>query len=109
MPEISIERRVSDRRVCGGGGRRATDSTSRPFDPRVCPMCFSKGTASLAGESDGGWWFVCLACDYLWDQRQADRDGADGLAVSQEVLQTALRDVRAASFWRRLAFRRADG
>jgi hypothetical protein len=26
--------------------------------------------ARLAGEAEGGWRFVCLACDHLWDQRQ---------------------------------------
>jgi hypothetical protein len=26
--------------------------------------------AQLGGESGGGWWFVCAACDHLWDQRE---------------------------------------
>jgi hypothetical protein len=35
-----------------------------------------------AGESDGGWWFVCDACDNIWDQRQfvtVEREEADQL------------------------------
>ena len=41
------------------------DSTSVP----ACPICRKAGVALLAGEAEGGWWFVCLACDHLWDQR----------------------------------------
>ena len=107
MLDTPIERRASDRRASRGGGRRTTDPKSRPFDPPVCPMCRTAGMASLAGESEGGWWFVCLSCDYLWDQRQADMDRITGALVTREVLKPALRDARGASFWRRLAFRRA--
>ena len=44
-----------------------------PVDPTsvpACPICRKTGVALLAGEAEGGWWFVCLACDHLWDQRQ---------------------------------------
>ena len=90
MLQIPSERRASDRRSTWGGGRRATDLTSRILELPECPMCRESGVAALAGESDGGWWFVCLACDHLWDQRQpqADRIQDD------------------ASFWRRLLFSR---
>jgi hypothetical protein len=62
--------------------------------------------ASPAGESDGGWWFVCLACDHLWDQRlanpnQVDQDTATAPAAEADAF------VRAAPFWWRLVFRRA--
>ena len=91
MLEHSTERRhVSDRRSTGAGGRRLTDLAGRPFDSPTCPMCREAGAASLAGESDGGWWFVCLACDHVWDQR-------------------AHREARGAPIWRRLSFRRAHG
>jgi len=39
-----------------------------------------------AGESEDGWWFVCLACDHLWDQRQ--REAA--LLVSTESRRSVL-------------------
>jgi hypothetical protein len=89
MLQIPSERRASDRRsTCGG--RRATDLASRILELPPCPMCRESGAAELAGESDGGWWFVCLACDHLWDQRQPQEDP---IKVD-------------ASFWRRLLFSR---
>jgi hypothetical protein len=69
--KIKTDRRVSDRRSFRGGGRRASDRPSPLSDLPTCPMCRKPGVASLAGESDGGWWFVCLACDHLWDRRLA--------------------------------------
>lgn len=69
MQHMSTDRRTPSRR-CRGGGRRWTDA---PVDPAViptCPTCRTADMALLAGEAEGGWWFVCLACDHLWDQRQ---------------------------------------
>lgn len=70
MQTIAADRRTCSRRSSRGGGRRVidppVDSTSVP----TCPICRKAGVALLAGEAEGGWWFVCLACDYLWDQRQ---------------------------------------
>ena len=68
MQQVFIDNRIASRRSARGGGRRATDrpvsSTTRP----VCPCCGQRSTI-LAGEADGGWWFVCDSCDNLWDQR----------------------------------------
>jgi hypothetical protein len=72
MLEAATDRRVSDRRSVRGGGRRASDPPNAPSDLPACPACRTPGVALLAGESDGGWWFVCLACDHLWDQRLAN-------------------------------------
>ena len=110
MLENPIERRhMSDRRGSCGGGRRMTDLPSRPSDSPTCPACREPGAALLAGESDGGWWFVCLACDHLWDQRHTtiEQIRADDAAMTVEV--RAYRYERGASFWRRLSFRRAHG
>jgi hypothetical protein len=93
MLQITSERRADDRRSPRGGGRRATDLTSRTTELPACPMCRESGVAALAGESDGGWWFVCLACDHLWDHRQP-----------QDVRTQA-----DASFWRRWRFRQSLG
>lgn len=108
MLQITPERRGADRRSPRGGGRRATDLTSRPLERPACPMCRESGRAALAGESDGGWWFVCLACDHLWDQRRP----GDGIQVDDEPMRVAaclLHDARGASFWRRVLFRQAHG
>jgi len=93
-----IERRHSpDRRSSCGGGRRMTDLHSRQSDSPACPKCRERGVALQAGESDGGWWFVCLACDHLWDERHANEESA---AACHD-------DAGRASLWRRLAFRRS--
>jgi hypothetical protein len=68
MQQITIDRRVSSRRTGRPGGRRATDQPVTSTTTPVCPDCRQSATV-LAGESDGGWWFVCDSCDYLWDQR----------------------------------------
>ena len=69
MWEIQTERRQqTDRRFSNAGGRRMTDLRDRRLDRPACPTCGERDSA-LAGESDGGWWFVCLACDHLWNQR----------------------------------------
>jgi hypothetical protein len=70
MDEVGVERRSSDRRSSRGGGRRLTDRPSRSDRVPACPACHKTDTALIAGEADGGWWFVCLVCDHLWDQRQ---------------------------------------
>ena len=69
MKQISANRRAKDRRQSRAGGRRLSDPTSGAGDSPKCPNCTQEGVAVLAGESDGGWWFVCLDCDHLWDQR----------------------------------------
>ena len=74
MLEIVVERRFSNRRS-RGGGRRATDSQDVFADTPTCPRCRTPGVASLAGESEGGWWHLCLACDHLWDRRQPHDEG----------------------------------
>jgi hypothetical protein len=66
---VPSKRRLTDRRSSRGGGRRATDSPTRASEVPACPTCRQPGVAVLAGESEGGWWFVCLSCDHLWDQR----------------------------------------
>jgi len=108
MLEISTERRHSpDRRSSCGGGRRATDIQSRPSDPPTCRKCHMPGVAMLAGESDGGWWFVCLACDHLWDERHTHGERIRGEEMTSPVPVRAFRYARGAAFWRRLAYRRA--
>lgn len=72
MPDVVTNQRMCDRRSSRGGGRRAADRPDPSVDVPTCPMCLTRGVASLAGESDGGWWFVCLACDHLWDQREVN-------------------------------------
>jgi len=95
MLDIPTERRLSNRRPFRGGGRRMTDLPDMSADTPLCPSCLTRGVASLAGESEGGWWYVCLACDHLWDRRQPDHDGlyVDDLEVEEP---------RGSSFWRRL-------
>jgi hypothetical protein len=66
---IQAEQRVRDRRCVRAGGRRASDRPARPVDSPRCPACQSTRSALQAGEADGGWWFVCLACDHMWDER----------------------------------------
>jgi hypothetical protein len=44
------------------------------------------GTAVTAGESEDGWWFVCLTCDHLWDQRRRET----ALLVSTECRRSVL-------------------
>jgi hypothetical protein len=77
-----------------------TDLASRPSDSPACPACCKSGVALLAGESDGGWWFVCLDCDALWDQRRLSR--GDVAEITRTAPDTPA-DV--GPFWRRLPFR----
>jgi hypothetical protein len=69
MPETAVERRGSIRRNVRPGGRRATDRRAARATTPECPNCRRAGAAVLAGEAEGGWWFVCEICDHLWDQR----------------------------------------
>jgi hypothetical protein len=94
MLDIATERRLSTRRSYRGGGRRAIDLQDSSADTPTCPRCRKPGVASLAGESDGGWWFVCLACDHLWDRRQPDHEGL-------HVEEVSVEEVSESSFWRR--------
>lgn len=70
MPMIETDRRTIARRGFRAGGRRTTDGSAALESLPICPACKTSGVALLAGEAEGGWWFVCLACDHLWDQRQ---------------------------------------
>ena len=70
MPTITTERRICSRRnPSRGGGRRFLDPPREAGFIPPCPQCRTAGDALLAGEGDGGWWFVCLACDHLWNAR----------------------------------------
>jgi len=69
MNRTEADRRVRDRRVIRDGGRRFTDGPPHPMDSPRCPACQRDTPALQAGEADGGWWFVCLACDHMWDER----------------------------------------
>lgn len=69
MQQIAADRRTFNRRSFRGGGRRVTDPPSGPIGVPTCPTCRTVGVSLLAGEAEGGWWFVCLGCDYLWNQR----------------------------------------
>ena len=68
MHQITVDRRVSSRRSGRSGGRRASDQQISSTVTPVCPCCGQRDTV-LAGEGEGGWWFVCDSCDHLWDQR----------------------------------------
>jgi hypothetical protein len=61
--------------------------------------------ASLAGEADGGWWFVCMACDHLWDQRWTHSNRLHDEEASVQIATRSGHGVHAPSFWRRLALR----
>jgi hypothetical protein len=69
MTGNETERRANERRCVRAGGRRSTDLPRRPMQPPECPRCRNTGGAVQAGEADGGWWFVCVVCDHLWDER----------------------------------------
>jgi hypothetical protein len=63
------EQRVRDRRFSRAGGRRFNDGPARPVGSTRCPACLTTCAALQAGEAEGGWWFVCVACDHMWDER----------------------------------------
>ena len=68
MPHVTVDRRISSRRTGRQGGRRATDQPITSTTTPVCSRC-GHSAAILAGEAEGGWWFVCDACDHMWNQR----------------------------------------
>ena len=68
MQQITDDRRISSRRNGRHGGRRATDQPVNSLTIPVCPCCGLASTI-LAGEAEGGWWFLCDSCDHLWNQR----------------------------------------
>jgi hypothetical protein len=69
MIRNSAEQCVRNRRFGREGGRRMDDRPERHAHSPHCPACRRSGTALQAGEAEGGWWFVCVVCDHLWDQR----------------------------------------
>ena len=74
MQQLFIDNRISSRRSAREGGRRAIDRPVSASTRPVCPGCGQSSTI-LAGEADGGWWFVCDSCDNLWDQRLCSSPG----------------------------------
>ena len=81
MQQITVDRRVSSRRSARSGGRRSTDRQISSTATPVCPCCGQHDTV-LAGEAEGGWWFVCDTCDHLWDQRRVRTDAAPEILVN---------------------------
>lgn len=68
MNSHELDRRCRERRAMLGGGRRSGDREPRRQSTPPCPSCRATG-ALLAGEAEGGWWFVCGECDQMWDER----------------------------------------
>ena len=81
MQQITVDRRVSSRRSVRSGGRRSTDRHMSSTATPDCPCCGQRDTI-LAGESEGGWWFVCDACDHLWDQRLVRASASSEIQVN---------------------------
>jgi hypothetical protein len=69
MDSHTLDRRGHDRRASLGGGRRTGDRTGRLKHSQPCPSCRATSGILLAGEAEGGWWFVCGHCDQMWDER----------------------------------------
>ena len=67
MAKTETDRRLAERRRQRRGGRRSTDRPGTQATTTSCPRCGGAGTE--AGSAEGGWWFVCAACDHLWDER----------------------------------------
>jgi hypothetical protein len=86
MQTINADRRTVNRRACRAGGRRQHDPAASPAISPTCPCCLKDGTAVTAGESEDGWWFVCLDCDHLWDQRQRET----ALVLSTQYRRSAM-------------------
>jgi len=72
MQTIDADRRIVNRRAFRAGGRRQNDPAPSPAIPPTCPGCLKDRTGVTAGESEDGWWIVCLDCDHLWEQRQRE-------------------------------------
>ena len=98
MQQIAVDRRTSERRSSRGGGRRVTDEPVEPTSGPACPACRQADAALLAGEAEGGWWFVCLACDHLWDQRQiANSSVSDPSVIARDDIHLETRASAAAT------------
>ena len=69
MNRNAAEQRVRERRSIRAGGRRSTDRTADRMGSPPCPACQRGRVALQAGEAEGGWWFVCVVCDHMWDER----------------------------------------
>ena len=102
MEEAAVDRRTSTRRTIRGGGRRATDPPAAGIKLPDCPRCRRAGSAMLAGEAEGGWWFVCLGCDHLWDQRRRARSCSSD-AATELLAGVGERHALGRVLWRRLA------
>lgn len=104
MKVITLDRSTPNRRHGRGGGRRRSDLPARPTTAPHCPRC-QESVTILAGEGQGGWWFVCSACDHLWDQRVVlNRTMAE---LEAEVTVAAAFERPAISSWWRAALRRS--
>ena len=68
MAKTQADRRLAARRTHSRDGRRSTDPIAKADIPPSCPSCGGNATIE-AGSAEGGWWFVCNACDRLWDER----------------------------------------
>lgn len=68
MKDVTVDRRISTRRAGRQSGRRSTDRPASSTASPRCPRC-QQNVTILAGEAEGGWWFVCDACDHLWNRR----------------------------------------
>jgi hypothetical protein len=105
MDQFTVDRRASTRRIGRDGGRRATDPTVRSTFAPVCPNCRQHAT-TLAGEAEGGWWFVCESCDHLWNHRLVahrlfvDLDSASRVATRATVPSGWWLSSAALSWWR---------
>lgn len=104
MQEVTVDRRISTRRKGRLSGRRATDQTVRSTTAAHCPRCRHSVTI-LAGEAEGGWWFVCDACDHLWDRRlllnqPTSELDALGLTTHTEPRSGSWLSSAAGSWWR---------
>jgi hypothetical protein len=95
MQQIVVDRRVSNRRTDRPGGRRSTDHPVESSSSPDCPCCGHHATI-LAGESEGGWWFVCESCDHLWDQRLVGNRASE-LEVASAETRSRLEDPQSRS------------
>ena len=102
MKESVVDRRTSTRRAGRAGGRRATDVPAAGTALPDCPKCRRAGIAMLAGEAEGGWWFVCFGCDHLWDQRRRACSSATD-ATAELLAGVGARDAAGRALWQRLA------
>lgn len=89
MRVVTLDRSLPTRRNGRDGGRRRADQPGSSTVAPSCPRCRG-GSPILAGEAEGGWWFVCDACDHLWDQRtlvncrMSPRDNATDVTAPSE-------------------------